>query len=176
MSFKKYIQITSVLGVFFALVFIKNALGGGSEGVAPITPNPTTVAALPTSLEVLPTDTPTVPTPSNLPAATLNPTPVTTPRASQYKDGAFTGSVADAFYGNVQIQVVVSGGKISQVNFLQYPNDQRTSQFINSQAMPLLQQEAISAQSAKVSGVSGASATSGAFVQSLGAALTQARA
>ncbi|MEO6077972.1 MAG: hypothetical protein ABIP54_04250 [Candidatus Andersenbacteria bacterium] len=50
MSFKKYIQITSVLTAFFALVFIKNALGGGSEGVAPIAPNPTIVASLPTTL------------------------------------------------------------------------------------------------------------------------------
>jgi uncharacterized protein with FMN-binding domain len=70
--------------------------------------------------------------------------------------------------------VTISGGRISDVQFLQYPNDRRTSQMINSQAMPILKQEAIQAQSAQVSGVSGATATSGAFIQSLGNALQQA--
>ncbi len=92
----------------------------------------------------------------------------------RYRDGTYTGDVADAYYGNVQVQVTVSGGKISDVQFLQYPNDNRTSQFINSQAMPVLRSEAISAQSANVDGVSGASATSGAFIQSLGSALSKA--
>ena len=183
MNFRRYIQITSVLATFFALVFIKNALGGSRDGGA-ITPNPTTLAALPTSATTTsqytiptPTLSPTsIPTASSTPrAVSTTSTPIPTPRTSQYKDGTFTGSVADAFYGNVQIQAVVTNGKIAQVNFLQYPNDQRTSQSINSQAMPLLQSEAISAQSEHVSGVSGASATSAAFVQSLGNALQQAR-
>ena len=91
-----------------------------------------------------------------------------------YKNGTYTGSVADAFYGNIQVQVTISGGKITDVVFLQYPSDRRTSQMINSQAMPLLKEEAIQAQSAQVSGVSGASATSGAFIQSLQDALSQA--
>lgn len=144
MKFRKYIQITSVLTVFFVLVFIKNALGGSRESSIATSPNPTMIASSPST------------------------------RASQYKDGTFTGSVADASYGNVQIQVVVSGGKITQVKFLQYPNDQRTSQSINIQAMPLLQSEVITAQSEKVTGVSGASQTSDAFVRSLGNALAQA--
>jgi len=59
--------------------------------------------------------------------------------------------------------VTISGGKITDVVFLQYPSDRRTSQMINSQAMPLLKEEAIQAQSVQVSGVSGASATSGAL-------------
>ena len=47
---------------------------------------------------------------------------------------------------------------------------------INQQAMPVLKQEAIQAQSAQVDGVSGATDTSDAFVQSLTSALTQAQA
>ncbi|MCE9643001.1 MAG: FMN-binding protein [Candidatus Andersenbacteria bacterium] len=182
MKFRKYIQITTVLTAFFALVFIKNIFGGDQKAGTAIAPNPTVIASLPTSIsQPVATSTPfptPIPISTNNPVATpkstLAPTP--TPRASQYKDGTFTGTVADAFYGNVQIQVVVTGGKISQVNFLQYPNDQRTSQFINQQAMPILQSEAIAAQSEKVSGVSGASATSQAFEQSLASALQQARA
>lgn len=85
-----------------------------------------------------------------------------------------TGSSADAYYGTVQVQAVVQGGKLVTVNFLQYPSDRRTSQYINGAAMPMLQSEAIQAQSANVSGVSGATDTSQAFIQSLGSALAQA--
>jgi len=40
-----------------------------------------------------------------------------------YKDGSYTGSVQDAFYGNIQVRAVISGGKITDVLFLQFPND-----------------------------------------------------
>lgn len=96
------------------------------------------------------------------------------PMSLGYKDGTYTGDVADAFYGNVQVQVAISGGKITDVTFLQYPNDRSTSQMINSQAMPLLQQETIQAQSAQIDGVSGATETTRAFIESLGVALQKA--
>lgn len=92
----------------------------------------------------------------------------------QYKDGAYTGSAADAFYGNIQVQVTISGGRITDVQFLQYPNDRSTSIAINSQAMPYLKQEAIQAQSANVDIVSGATDSSQAFQESLQSALAQA--
>lgn len=92
-----------------------------------------------------------------------------------YADGSFVGSVADAYYGSVQVKAVISGGKIADVQFLQYPSDRSTSRYINGQAMPLLQQEAIQAQSAQVNGVSGATFTSQAFIQSLASALALAR-
>lgn len=94
---------------------------------------------------------------------------------SGYKNGTYTGNVADAFYGNLQVQAVISGGKLSDVIFLQYPNDRRTSIEINTQAMPYLKQEAIKAQSAQVDIVTGATQTSKAFVESLQSALNQAK-
>ena len=93
-----------------------------------------------------------------------------------YKDGTFTGPVTDAFYGNVQVQAVIKNGKISNVVFLQYPNDQRESLQINSQAAPWLSQEAVRAQTARVDIISGATQTSEAFIQSLSQALGQAQA
>lgn len=93
-----------------------------------------------------------------------------------YKNGTYTGPVEDAFYGNVQIQISVTGGKISSVQFLQHPQDAMRSVAINDIAMPNLQQEAIQAQTANVAVVSGATATSQAFIQSLQAALNQAKA
>ncbi len=97
-----------------------------------------------------------------------------TTSAGKYRNGVYTGEVADAYYGNIQVQVTISQGKISDVQFLQYPNDNRTSRFINSQAMPMLKSEAIAAQNAQVDIVSGASASSQAFVQSLQSALAKA--
>lgn len=91
-----------------------------------------------------------------------------------YKDGSYTGSVADAYYGNVQVQAMVSGGKITDVRFLQYPNTHSTSVYINQQAMPYLQQEAIKTQKSNVNIISGATYTSQAFIQSLASALSQA--
>lgn len=97
------------------------------------------------------------------------------PAGSGYKDGAYTGTPADALYGNIQVQATIRGGAITDVTFLQYPNDRNTSVSINEQAMPYLKQEAIRAQSAQVDGVSGATDTSQAFIQSLASALTQAK-
>lgn len=93
---------------------------------------------------------------------------------NSYKDGTYVGNVSDAFYGYVQVQVTISGGKITDVQFLQYPNDRNTSVYINQQAMPYLKQEAIAAQSANVAGVSGATQTSRAFIESLQSALNKA--
>ena len=68
------------------------------------------------------------------PTLTTNPepTPAPTPAvpalvpAARYKDGEFTGTVADAFFGNLQVAAVVSDGKLSDMKFLQFPNDRET--------------------------------------------------
>lgn len=93
----------------------------------------------------------------------------------QYKDGTYTGSTEDVFYGNIQVQAVVSSGKITDVIFLQHPSDRQTSVIINSQAMPFLKQEAITAQNANVDIVSGATDSSQGFRLSLANALAQAQ-
>jgi uncharacterized protein with FMN-binding domain len=93
---------------------------------------------------------------------------------NQYKDGTYTGSIANAYYGNVQVAVTISGGKITSVKFLQYPDTHSTSVIINQQAMPYLQQEAIQSQSGNVQLISGATLTSQAFIQSINSALSQA--
>jgi len=102
--------------------------------------------------------------------------PTATGTLVAYKDGQYTGPVADAYYGNIQVKVTIAGGKISDVVFLQYPHDRSTSMHINMQAMPFLKQEAIQAQSGNVDGVSGATDTSQAFIQSLTSALKDAQA
>ncbi|HXH27310.1 MAG TPA: FMN-binding protein [Candidatus Acidoferrum sp.] len=93
---------------------------------------------------------------------------------SPYKDGQYTGEATDAYYGYIQVQATIQNGKLTDVQFLQYPSDRSTSVYINSQAMPYLKQEAIQAQSANVDGVSGATDTSQAFIGSLRSALQKA--
>ncbi len=92
-----------------------------------------------------------------------------------YKDGTYTGSVADAYYGPVEVQATIKGGALNNVSFLLFPNGHQTSVYINEQVMPMLTQEAISAQSANVNGISGATFTSQAFQQSLAVALRKAK-
>ncbi len=96
------------------------------------------------------------------------------PAQAQYRDGAYTGPVVDAYYGLMQIQAIIKGGRLTSIRVLKYPNDRRTSIFINRQALPMLRDEVISAQSARVDIVSGATLSSEAFIQSLDAAMSQA--
>ena len=145
-----------IIAAFVAITFVIYSLHQRSE-------SPSTVASTSTSART---------TSSGSSSQTT-----TTPATSNitYKDGEYTGDAADAFYGNIQVKATVSGGKLTDVQFLQYPNDRHDSVEINSQAMPQLKQEAIQAQSANVSGVTGATDTSQAFIQSLGSALKSAQ-
>lgn len=116
-------------------------------------------------------------TSNTLSANTGTPTGSTTGSASSsssLKDGTFTGSAADTPYGTVQIAVVISGGKISGVNFLQMPSDQGHSREVTAYAEPLLKQNTLSAQSADIQFVSGATDTSFGYQESLQKALDRA--
>ena len=105
----------------------------------------------------------------------VRPVAMTNPAPAAYADGTYTGPAVDAYYGLVQIQAIVSGGRLTSIKVLQYPSDRRTSVFINRQALPMLRDEVVSVQSAQVDIVSGATLTSEAFIRSLDAALRQAR-
>jgi uncharacterized protein with FMN-binding domain len=84
-----------------------------------------------------------------------------------------TGAVAQNPYGNVQVRVTVTGGKITQVTALQLPQSDPKSAEISQYAAPQLQSEVLAAQSAKINGVSGASYTSQSYDTSLQSALDQ---
>jgi uncharacterized protein with FMN-binding domain len=76
-------------------------------------------------------------------------------------------------YGDVQVRVTVDGGRIVDVNALQLPKDRERSARISEFAGPELRSEALSAQSARIDIVSGATYTSDSYAQSLQAALDQ---
>ena len=92
-----------------------------------------------------------------------------------YKDGTYQGSVADAYFGKLQVAAVISGGKLADVQVLQSPQDSGHSAQISRTSLPALTQEAIRSQSANVNIVSGATQTSEAYQQSLAAALALAK-
>ena len=140
---------TSTTGNTFASS-VRNSPGGNA---APSAPN----SSQPGSTD------PSQTVPSNSPSS-----------GSGYRNGTYTGAAADAFYGSVQVQVTIANGKLTNIQFLQWPNDRMRSVMINQQALPMLTQEAIQAQSANVNMISGATDSSMGFMQSLQSALSQA--
>lgn len=100
----------------------------------------------------------------------------TTATAKQaLKDGTYTGKSVDTPHGAVQLQIVVRAGRISQVTTLAYPNEERRSEQINAQALPILKEEVLKSQSASIQLVSGATETSTGFKDSLQNAINQAK-
>jgi uncharacterized protein with FMN-binding domain len=161
---KKTVVSVVIIGAFVIYCFLY-----GHSGFAPVIP-PTAVASRPSSSATAPASTST-PNAAATPGATVTPAP-----GALYKDGSYTGSVDDAQWGVVQVKAIIKNGKITDVQFLQYPNDRNRSVYINSVADPQLTSEAIQAQSANVNVVTGATDSSLAFIQSLTDALSQARA
>jgi uncharacterized protein with FMN-binding domain len=85
-----------------------------------------------------------------------------------------TGSVAQTRWGPVQVQLTVASGRIADVTVVQYPDGNGRDREINDEALPELVQETLSAQSADIDMVSGATVTSQGYLQSLQSALDQA--
>lgn len=98
-------------------------------------------------------------------SASASPTQAT----SGATDGTYTGSAVQTRYGVVQVQVVIAGGAISDVVAVQ-----ANATSGRQQAFPLLREEALSAQSANISNISGATYTTMGYSQSMQSALDQA--
>lgn len=88
--------------------------------------------------------------------------------------GTIDGAVARTVYGPVQVELVVGNGKITDVKILQYPNGSGRDIQIDNYAFPILMKETISAQSANIQMISGATYTSNGYIQSLQSALDKA--
>ncbi len=174
---KKYL-LSFVLVVAFAFYVMLDNQSSVNVGPAANVPAVQTPAPSPAQTPVAqtpPVQTPAPTTQAPAPTPTPTPTPAPTQTAGAYKNGAYTGSVADAYFGNVQVKAIIQSGKLSDVQILQYPSDRGTSREINANAMPQLVQEAIQAQGPTVNIVSGATQSSEAFQQSLASALGQAK-
>jgi len=88
--------------------------------------------------------------------------------------GTFTGDAVMTRFGAVQVQITVADGSITKSVVTQVPWTDRRDQEINSRAVPILNSEVLSAQSADIDMVGGATITSQAYIQSLQSAIDQA--
>jgi len=91
-----------------------------------------------------------------------------------YKDGTYTGASEDTIYGTVQVAAVISGGRITDIKFLQMPGPEGHSKEVTAFSEDPLKRSTLNHQSASIDFVSGATQTSEAYEQSLQAALDQA--
>lgn len=147
---RKYLQISVVILIILLAAYFKNTPDiDDDEKINVQAPSPTTVS-------------------------TVTVSPTTSVSSSKYKDGVYDGSIEDAVYGDLQVEVVIVGGRITDVSELMYPDDNHTSIAINKQALTILKQEAIDRQSFDVDIVTGASDSAPAFARSLEVALSKA--
>lgn len=96
--------------------------------------------------------------------------------SSSLKDGTYTGQSTDTRWGPVQVQITVSGGRITAADAVDYPQSTPRDQEINQYAIPQLVSETLQAQSAQIDMVSGATYTSQGYTTSLQSAIDQAHA
>ena len=128
------------------------------------------------SASAMPTQSATAsatPTPTATPTATkTTAAPVVTKAAASSASGTFVGPSVFVNYGNVQVEITVSNGKITDAKALQSPNGR--SQRWSDMALPQLRQQTLAANSDQIQGASGASYTSYGWFKSLQGAMAKA--
>jgi uncharacterized protein with FMN-binding domain len=144
-------------------------------------------AAVASTTAPVPTTTPTTIAPAPAVATTLAPSPLTTVVPSTVVspsdapvvestgacDGAVVTSPTALFrWGGIQLQVnFTAANAICDVQVLQYPSDDRKSVSINQRALPVYNQEAVAANSAQISAMSGATDSWEAYTAALQAVI-----
>jgi len=108
-------------------------------------------------------------------------TPTTAPRTAATTapttaggETVVNGAATSTRWGVVQVQVHIRNGQIVDVVPLAVPDSNSRDYRINSYAVPILQDEALAAQSANIDTVSGATVTSNGYIRSLQSALDAA--
>jgi uncharacterized protein with FMN-binding domain len=128
---------------------VPSAAGAAAPGVVPDSPGPAGTANAPA------------------PSASARP-------PGSAKTVRVNGTVAQTRWGPVQVQVTIAGGRITDVRALLRPIGNDRDEEINTYAVPQLRAEVLGAQSANIDTVSGATVTSGGYIESLQAALDAA--
>ena len=136
-----------------------------------------TVSGMVTLLSLKPHITPTVA------GVATSPVPSSSSGASSGGTGSsgsatgtrtLTGDSVQTRYGPVQLRITLKNGKLTDVTAVTYPQENPRDEQINSYAIPQLTREALTAQSADIDTVSGATYTSEGYRQSLQSALDSA--
>ncbi|HEX5116399.1 MAG TPA: FMN-binding protein [Pseudonocardiaceae bacterium] len=126
--------------------------------------------------EPLPAAVPPATPPQTVPqrATTPSPTPSPTPSTAPVGRRTVDGDVVSTPYGPVQVAVVIERGRIADVRTLHTPSAADRSVRLAELATPILRQEVLTAQSARIDTVSGATYTSEGYAQSVQYALDHA--
>ncbi len=116
-------------------------------------------------------------TTSGVPASSNAPTqPAADPTGRPTQPAAavtIVGSEVQTRYGPLQLSVTFEGSDITAVEALEAPSFHGESVQINAYAIPVLNAEAVAADSARIDAVSGATITTRAYLESLQAAIDQ---
>jgi uncharacterized protein with FMN-binding domain len=148
------------------------ALPGTTADPAAVPSAASTVVATPTTHAKSGSTTKPTTTKPAATAGAQTQAPVVTAPATKAVSGTFTGDSVDVRYGFVQVKITVENGKITDAQAVTAPsgrNDRYTQM-----SVPVLRQRTLAAQSANISGVSGASFTSYGWYTSLASALAKA--
>lgn len=165
----------TVAGLIALLTFKSHAAAAPALADAPQAPAGAVQSATPgpTGSTPGPNDGPAVPSASASPSAPA-PGSSATGGGKAAASGSFTGTAAETIFGPVQVRATVADGKLTGVTVLQVPDRGGYEQQIVADDVPRLTSEALSAQSAHIDAISGATYTSQGYTQSLQSALDQA--
>ncbi|WP_030440567.1 FMN-binding protein [Actinoplanes subtropicus] len=159
--------IAALVLLFSYRTSTNSAVGTAVAATAPAT-QPTTTGATPTPSA---SSSSAATKSSSSPKSTAPASPTATKTSSTK---TYPGSTASTRWGDVQVTITVTNGKITDVQVPVYPNGNGRDQEINAYALPILTQETLQAQGANIDTVSGATVTSDGYLQSLQAALDAA--
>ena len=117
--------------------------------------------------------------PTDSPAASPTPTPAKTPKPSKaptgtLKDGTYDGDAIKFKFGTAQVEIVVSGGVITEVKALKLPTAGGYTKRVTTFFQTDIPARIVADQGWKISNVGGATYTSRAYSQSLQSAINQA--
>ena len=147
--------VSTVVGLVLLLTFKTHSTSGGGSRPAAIS----------------------TPSGGGSPASAGGPASAAPPPAGTSTAGAktYTGAAANTIYGPVQVRITVKNGQVTAAQAVAYPENMPRDQQINAFAVPELNRETVTAGSAKIDMVSGATYTSQGYITSLQSALDQAK-
>jgi uncharacterized protein with FMN-binding domain len=114
--------------------------------------------------------------PTSSASARTTPAPAASARTTPATPRTITaaGRTVQTQYGPVQVRIVETAGRLTDVTAIQLPSSNAHSAEIAANAVPILRSEALHANSARIDVVSGATYTSNGYAQSLQSALDNA--
>ena len=149
--------ILAIVSTIAALVFL---LSFKTHSTSALLSSPSSASASPSGSASASTSSPTASSAS--------------PSSASSAAKTVTGDVVQTVYGPVEVQITVKNGKITAAQAVEYPSQAPRDAQINSYAIPALNSEAVSAGSAHIDTISGATYTSNGYVTSLQSALDKA--